>query len=149
MSVKITYFVHGTTTDNEQDLATGWAPGELSELGKEQAKDLGELGERQFYKREIAAFEPIYMAFYLQDKFAFNDLIFNIGMRVDRYDANQKVQKDPYLVFDAYTVSDLKNTELNLVQPDEVLGPARYLLKCSKQWLACEPVFLRKQRQLR
>jgi broad specificity phosphatase PhoE len=43
MSVKITYFVHGTTTDNEKDLATGWTPGELSELGKEQAKKLGEL----------------------------------------------------------------------------------------------------------
>lgn len=42
MSVKITYFVHGTTTDNEKNLATGWAPGELSERGKEQAKKLGE-----------------------------------------------------------------------------------------------------------
>ena len=42
MAVSITYFVHGTTTDNEQDLATGWLPGELSELGKEQAKNLGE-----------------------------------------------------------------------------------------------------------
>ncbi len=41
MSVDITYFVHGTTTDNEQDLATGWLPGELSEVGKQQAKDLG------------------------------------------------------------------------------------------------------------
>ncbi len=41
MSVKITYFVHGTTTDNEQDLATGWAPGELSKLGKKQAEGLG------------------------------------------------------------------------------------------------------------
>lgn len=42
MSVKITYFVHGTTTDNEKDLATGWSPGELSELGKEQSKELGQ-----------------------------------------------------------------------------------------------------------
>lgn len=41
--MKITYFVHGTTTDNETDLATGWAPGELSELGIEQSKKLGEL----------------------------------------------------------------------------------------------------------
>ena len=40
--VKITYFVHGTTTDNEKDLATGWAPGELSELGIEQSKKLPE-----------------------------------------------------------------------------------------------------------
>jgi broad specificity phosphatase PhoE len=43
MSIKITYFVHGTTTDNEKDLATGWAPGELSEKGREQSKKLGEL----------------------------------------------------------------------------------------------------------
>ena len=41
MSVKITYFVHGTTTDNEKDLATGWLPGELSTLGIQQAKELG------------------------------------------------------------------------------------------------------------
>jgi len=43
MVVKITYFVHGTTTDNENHLATGWAPGELSELGVQQAKELGKL----------------------------------------------------------------------------------------------------------
>ena len=41
--MKITYFVHGTTTDNETDLATGWADGKLSELGVEQSKKLGEL----------------------------------------------------------------------------------------------------------
>lgn len=39
--IAITYFVHGTTTDNEKDLATGWLPGELSELGKQQAAELG------------------------------------------------------------------------------------------------------------
>ncbi len=40
MSIQITYFVHGTTTDNETHLATGWLPGELSARGKEQAADL-------------------------------------------------------------------------------------------------------------
>lgn len=40
MSVHITYFVHGTTTDNENKLGTGWLPGELSALGVEQAKAL-------------------------------------------------------------------------------------------------------------
>lgn len=39
--MRITYFVHGTTTDNEHDLATGWLPGELSDVGRQQAKDLG------------------------------------------------------------------------------------------------------------
>lgn len=43
MSIKITYFVHGTTTDNEKGLATGWLPGELSQLGVRQAKELGNL----------------------------------------------------------------------------------------------------------
>jgi outer membrane receptor protein involved in Fe transport len=57
--------------------------------------------------REIPAFEPIYMAGYIQDKFAFRDLIFNIGVRVDRFDANQKVLKDPYLLYEAYTVRDV------------------------------------------
>src|SRR3989338_5154099 len=40
--VRITYFVHGTTTDNEQDIATGWNPGELSAAGIQQSKDLHE-----------------------------------------------------------------------------------------------------------
>jgi len=38
--IHITYFVHGTTTDNEKGLATGWLPGELSESGIKQAKEL-------------------------------------------------------------------------------------------------------------
>lgn len=42
MSVKITYFVHGTTTDNASKKSTGWNPGILSELGIEQAKALRE-----------------------------------------------------------------------------------------------------------
>ena len=41
--VYITYFVHGTTTDNLQKLATGWLDGCLSEKGIEQAKALHEL----------------------------------------------------------------------------------------------------------
>lgn len=49
MSVQITYFVHGTTTDNEQDLATGWLPGGLSKVGHEQAVNLGkQVADQQF-----------------------------------------------------------------------------------------------------
>ena len=29
MTVLIAYFVHGTTTDNEKGISTGWNPGEL------------------------------------------------------------------------------------------------------------------------
>src|SRR5258708_6731872 len=42
MSLKITYFVHGTTTDNEENISTGWNQGELSELGRKQCLELGE-----------------------------------------------------------------------------------------------------------
>lgn len=40
MSVKITYFVHGTTTDNEKHISSGWSDVELSELGIKQSKEL-------------------------------------------------------------------------------------------------------------
>lgn len=40
MAVKITYFVHGTTTDNEKHISSGWADVELSELGKKQSQEL-------------------------------------------------------------------------------------------------------------
>lgn len=42
MSVKITYFVHGTTTDNEANLSSGWNDVQLSELGERQSKELKE-----------------------------------------------------------------------------------------------------------
>lgn len=48
MSLTITYFVHGTTTDNENDRCTGWLPGELSELGKQQSKELGDIVTEKF-----------------------------------------------------------------------------------------------------
>jgi outer membrane receptor protein involved in Fe transport len=64
-----------------------------------------ELGNPRL-KREIPAFMPTYMAGYIQDKFAFKDLIFRIGLRVDRYDANQKVLKDPYTIYPIKTVAE-------------------------------------------
>jgi len=59
------------------------------------------------YTRDIGAYEPIYVAGYIADKFAFRDLIFNIGLRVDRFDANQMVLKDPYLLYEAYTTQEV------------------------------------------
>jgi len=58
------------------------------------------------YKREIGAFQPIYVSGYIQDKFAFEDLIFNIGVRVDRYDANQEVLKDKYSIYEVLTAGE-------------------------------------------
>ena len=70
--------------------------------------------EDNLLTRPIGAQQPIYIAGYIQDKFAFKDLIFNIGVRVDRFDANQSVLKDPYVLYDFYTVGDLKSLNLHL-----------------------------------
>jgi len=42
MSIKITYFVHGTTTDNETHISSGWNDVDLSELGRKQSIELKE-----------------------------------------------------------------------------------------------------------
>ena len=49
MAVKITYFVHGTTTDNEKDVSSGWSDVELSRLGVEQSKQLTEQTKNNNY----------------------------------------------------------------------------------------------------
>jgi len=59
------------------------------------------------HDRLIKAFTPIYMAGYIQDRFDFKDIKFNVGLRIDRYDANQMVLKDKYLLQDAYHVNEL------------------------------------------
>ena len=58
----------------------------------------------------LPSFSPIYAAGYIQDKFFFQDLIFNVGVRVDYFDGNQMVLKDPYLLYESYTVGDLRQS---------------------------------------
>ena len=60
------------------------------------------------YERFVGAFQPIYMSGYIMDKFSINDLIFNVGVRVDVFNANQPVLKDPYLLYEARTVAESK-----------------------------------------
>lgn len=43
MKTKIIYFVHGTTYDNVSGKCSGWKQVELNDLGKEQAKNLGNI----------------------------------------------------------------------------------------------------------
>jgi hypothetical protein len=62
------------------------------------------------FTRIQAPFQPIYIAGYVMDKFAFDDIIFNVGVRVDRFDANQQVLKDPYLWQNAFTAGQTTNS---------------------------------------
>lgn len=47
--IQITYFVHGTTIDNENHISSGWKDVELSDLGMKQSHELKEtLKDRHF-----------------------------------------------------------------------------------------------------
>ncbi len=65
--------------------------------------DIDENGQRKF---TVAADKPIYQAAYIQDKFTFKDIIFRLGLRVDYYDANTKVLKDPYTLYEIINAGD-------------------------------------------
>jgi len=71
--------------------------------------------------RSIGSFAPIYSAAWLQDKFAIDDIIIRVGVRVERYDANQPTLKDPYSLYPIKTkgeVSDLNGAALD--HPDNI-----------------------------
>jgi broad specificity phosphatase PhoE len=51
--IQVVFETHQTSEDNERGIATGWLPGRLSELGREQAR---ELGERRRNERLAAVF---------------------------------------------------------------------------------------------
>ncbi len=73
-------------------------------------------GKRNFL---VAPQQPIYGAFFLQDKFSYKDIIFRLGLRVDYFDANTKVLRDPYALNEIETAKDYY-TRLNLQQPSSV-----------------------------
>lgn len=58
-----------------------------------------ETNELGFRTRPIAPYQPIYIAGYLEDKFAYEDLILRLGLRLDRFDANQPVLRDQFSFF--------------------------------------------------
>ncbi len=67
----------------------------------------------------VAPFSPIYMAGYIQDKFSYKDIIFRLGLRADYYDANTKVLKDPYALYEIENAKDFY-TRTGRQQPGSV-----------------------------
>jgi len=54
----------------------------------------------------IAPLQPLYQAAYVKDKFTFNKMIFSLGLRVERFDLNSKVLKDPYSLYDIMSADE-------------------------------------------
>jgi outer membrane receptor protein involved in Fe transport len=65
-----------------------------------------ENGVRTF---NVAPWQPIYGAGYIQDKFTYKDIIFRVGVRLDYYDANTKVLKDPYSLYEIESADAFAN----------------------------------------
>jgi outer membrane receptor protein involved in Fe transport len=60
------------------------------------------------YERFIGAFQPNYFAAYIMDKFSFDDIVFNVGLRLDVLDLNQPVLRDQHLFFNSRTAGEAR-----------------------------------------
>ena len=91
---------------------SGYDPYGNKVTGRPTIEDFfNETNDAGYNTRPIGAYEPIYIAGYIMDKFTFDDIIFNVGLRVDRFDANQPVLNDPYVVGQSYTVGDIQGAD--------------------------------------
>ncbi|MES2618145.1 MAG: carboxypeptidase regulatory-like domain-containing protein [Bacteroidota bacterium] len=73
-------------------------------------------------KRSIGAFMPIYTAAWFQDKFYLDDLEFRLGLRLERYDANQLVLKDQYSLYPVRTAGEVSEIDGNSVTHPTNIG---------------------------
>ncbi len=72
-------------------------------------------------ERKIGAFQPVYIAAWLQDQFQFKDLVFRLGLRMERYDANQVVMADPYSLYPIKTAGEVKTMNgLDINHPSNI-----------------------------
>lgn len=68
----------------------------------------------------VAPNRPILAAAYIQDKFTFRDIIFRVGLRVERYDANTQVLKDNYSLYEIQGASDFHAQNTDLQRPGNI-----------------------------
>ena len=60
----------------------------------------------------LKPYEPLYYGGYIQDKIEFNDLVLNLGLRVDVFDNNTRVLKDRFARRPVCRVSDLGSNDM-------------------------------------
>jgi outer membrane receptor protein involved in Fe transport len=78
-------------------------------------------------ERAIPAFRPLYTAAYISDRFYFKDLTFNVGVRIDRFDANQPVLRDEYSLYPIKKVSEVTSIGNNAVTHPSNIGGDYYV----------------------
>jgi hypothetical protein len=73
-------------------------------------------------ERKVGSYAPVYSAAWLQDKFAFKDLIFRVGVRIEYFDANQLVLADPYSLFPLQTAAEVKDLQGQAIEHPSTVG---------------------------
>jgi hypothetical protein len=70
-----------------------------------------------------APYRPIFYGGFVQDKIEYKDLVLNLGLRVDVYDANTYILKDPYSLQVIQRASDITGAPSNIGGDYAVLYP--------------------------
>lgn len=66
--------------------------------------------------RSIGAYQPVYMAAFIQDQLEIKNFITRFGLRVERFDANQPVLRDPYSLYPIKQAGEIREINGNLVE---------------------------------
>lgn len=74
-------------------------------------------GRKDFWS---PAYNPLYGGVYIQDKFSFKDIIMRVGARIDYFDANTKVLKDPYALYEIENAKDFYVVNKDYVRPESI-----------------------------
>lgn len=78
-------------------------------LGLNEVDDQSLEGYANGTNYNIAPYKPIYYGGFLRDRVEFQDIVLDLGLRVDVFDNNTLVLKDPYALVDIYRVEDLSS----------------------------------------
>lgn len=70
----------------------------------------------------VAPLRPLYQTAFLQDKFVFNKMIFRLGLRIERFDLNTKVLRDPYSLYEIMSAEEFYRTVPNAGQRPGTIG---------------------------
>lgn len=83
----------------------------------------GKQGSYDFFENwTIDAYRPSYFSAFIGDQFRWKTVDISVGLRIDNFDANQPVLKDPYLLYAAKTASEVNDISGELVTHPENIG---------------------------
>ena len=59
------------------------------------------------FNRNVAPYKPLYYGSYVRDRIEYRDLVIDLGLRLDVFDNNTRVLRDPFALADIYRVDDV------------------------------------------